>query len=68
MERVFCCQVPLTNHPETRGEINEKTVSICIDPYQRKIPTDSRTDSTECSEYDIIFSVQYAWSLVCVPQ
>ena len=31
----------------TIGGINEKTVSICIDPYQTKIPTDSSTDSTK---------------------
>ena len=37
--------------PETRGGINEKTVSICIDPYQRKIPTDSRTDSPKAFWY-----------------
>jgi len=29
--------------PETRGGINEKTVSICIDRYQRKIPIDLGT-------------------------
>ena len=38
--------VAINQAPETRGGINEKTVSICIDLNQRKIPTDSRTDST----------------------
>ena len=36
---------PLTNHPETRGGINEKTDSICTDSNQEKfslIPTQAQ--------------------------
>jgi len=28
-----CCQVPLTNHPETRGGTNEKTISIRLSVF-----------------------------------
>ena len=33
---VLCYLLQLTKHPETRGGINEKTISICIDPNQEK--------------------------------
>ena len=39
-------KISINKASQTRSGINEKTVSICIDPYQRKIPTDSSTDST----------------------
>jgi hypothetical protein len=42
-----------------------ESVSLHI---KEKFPLIYAPDPTECSEYDIIFSVQYAWSLVCVPQ
>ena len=47
----FCCPLQLTKHSETRGGINEKTVTICIDSNQRKIPTDSHTDSSKAFWY-----------------
>ena len=42
-ESFISIPLQLTNHPETRGGINEKTISICINPNQRKIPTDLQT-------------------------
>ena len=30
MEGAFCCPVPLTKHPETRGGINKKTTLIRV--------------------------------------
>lgn len=29
----FCCPLPLTKHPETRGGINKKTISIRVFAY-----------------------------------
>jgi len=34
----FCCQVPLTKHLETRGGINEKTVSIRVSVLKNYCP------------------------------
>jgi hypothetical protein len=42
---------PLTKHPETRSEINEKTVSICIDRYQEKFPLIHVPDLTKIMAY-----------------
>jgi len=34
--------LPLTNHPETRGEINEKTISIRVSGFKDYCPIDYR--------------------------
>ena len=55
----FCCQVPLTQHFETRGGISEKTISIRVSGFKDYYSINCRTTGTQLVPREIDKTIAY---------